>query len=191
MKKYSISKEIKTKLTKLLEDIEGLARVIGKKPEDVTDRDLAAISKMKPRERPNFFLDGDELEQIAQNTKDAGLEPLVTKQGAMDDEDDDYSSVKSYEPTVNMRKQDDTDADGTTTLNYDLSKTDVDGFSTTLADAITTAIQDHPDAFQGSEEKVSTALLAVLKSLDAQDLYDRGDTFGGRFGEGKETKKEG
>jgi len=124
MKKYNLSETLKTKLAKLLEDLEGLARIVGKKPEDITDRDLAAIAKMKPRERPNFFLDGDELEQIAQNTKDAGLDPLITQQGAMDGEDGvDYSSVKSYEPTVNMRK----DKDATKTLKYDLEDTDIDG----------------------------------------------------------------
>tara|TARA_Y100000361_G_scaffold153799_1_gene176668 strand:- start:500 stop:1021 length:522 start_codon:yes stop_codon:yes gene_type:complete len=122
MKKYNLSETLKAKFAALLEDIDALARTLGKKPEDITDRDLAAIAKMKPRERPNFFLDGDELEQIAQNTKDAGLDPLVTQQGAMDDEDP-YDTVKSYEPTVNMRK----DKDATKTLKYDLEDTDIDG----------------------------------------------------------------
>jgi len=99
---------------------------VGKKPEDVTDRDLAKVNSITLRKRPNYFLDGDELQQIHQQTKDAGLEPLITQQGAMDGEDGvDYSSVKSYEPTVNMRK----DKDATKTLkNYDLEKdTDIDG----------------------------------------------------------------
>tara|TARA_R100001198_G_C5145451_1_gene157318 strand:- start:81 stop:602 length:522 start_codon:yes stop_codon:yes gene_type:complete len=122
MKKYNLSETLKAKFAALLEDIDALARTLGKKPEDITDRDLAAIAKMKPRERPNFFLDGDELEQIAQNTKDAGLDPLVTQQGAMDDEDP-YDTVKSYEPTVNMRK----DKGATKTLKYDLEDTDIDG----------------------------------------------------------------
>ena len=122
MKKYNLSETLKAKFAALLEDIDALARTLGKKPEDITDRDLAAIAKMKPRERPNFFLDGDELEQIAQNTKDAGLDPLVTQQGTMDDEDP-YDTVKSYEPTVNMRK----DKDATKTLKYDLEDTDIDG----------------------------------------------------------------
>ena len=126
MKKYNLSETLKTKLAKLLEDLEGLARIVGKKPEDVTDRDLAKVNSITLRKRPNYFLDGDELQQIHQQTKDAGLEPLITQQGAMDGEDGvDYSSVKSYEPTVNMRK----DKDATKTLkNYDLEKdTDIDG----------------------------------------------------------------
>ena len=126
MKKYNISKEIKTKLTKLLEDIEGLARVIGKKPEDVTDRDLAKVNSITLRKRPNYFLDGDELQQVHQQTKDAGLEPLITQQGATDP--DPYKTVKSYEPTVNMRK----DKDATKTLKYDLEDTDIDGDPTDI-----------------------------------------------------------
>ena len=58
MKKYNLSETLKAKFAALLEDIDALARTLGKKPEDITDRDLAAIAKMKPRERPNFFLDG-------------------------------------------------------------------------------------------------------------------------------------
>ena len=125
MKKYNLSETLKTKLAKLLEDLEGLARIVGKKPEDVTDRDLAKVNSITLRKRPNYFLDGDELQQIHQQTKDAGLEPLITQQGAMDGEDGvDYSSVKSYEPTVNMRK----DKDATKTLkNHDLEDTDIDG----------------------------------------------------------------
>jgi len=164
MKKYNLSETLKTKLAKMLEDLEGLARIVGKKPEDVTDRDLAKVNSIALRKRPNYFLNGDELQQIHQQTKDAGLEPLITQQGAKDR--DPYKTVKTYEPTVNMRKQDDTEPDGTATLNYDLEKTDVEGFSTTLADAITTAIQKYPGAFRGSDEDVSKALLAVLKSLD-------------------------
>ena len=124
MKKYNLSETLKTKLAKLLEDLEGLARIVGKKPEDVTDRDLAKVNSITLRKRPNYFLDGDELQQIHQQTKDAGLDPLITQQGAMDGEDGvDYSSVKSYEPTVNMRK----DKDATQTLNYDDADTFIDG----------------------------------------------------------------
>lgn len=123
MKKYNLSETLKTKLAKLLEDLEGLARIVGKKPEDVTDRDLAKVNSITLRKRPNYFLDGDELQQIHQQTKDAGLEPLITQQGAMDGEDGvDYSSVKSYEPTVNMRK----DKDATKTLKHDLGDTEWD-----------------------------------------------------------------
>ena len=121
MKKYNLSETLKTKLAKLLEDLEGLARIVGKKPEDVTDRDLAKVNSIALRKRPNYFLDGDELQQIHQQTKDAGLEPLITQQGAMDP--DPYKTVKSYEPTVNMRK----DKDATQTLNHDFEDTDIDG----------------------------------------------------------------
>ena len=121
MKKYNLSETLKTKLAKLLEDLEGLARIVGKKPEDVTDRDLAKVNSIALRKRPNYFLDGDELQQIHQQTKDAGLEPLITQQGATDP--DPYKTVKSYEPTVNMRK----DKDATKTLKYDLDDTDIDG----------------------------------------------------------------
>jgi len=185
MKKYNVSKELKQLLVEALKDLNRkifsdyhrLANEYDIRPQKNPD-----TGKM---EVPNFSLDmtPDEMQQLRQQTIDQGLEPVFTDLGAKDDLDP-QDTVKSYEPTVNMRKQDDTDADGTTTLNYDLSKTDVDGFSTTLADAIATAIQDHPKAFKGSEEKVSMALLTVLKSLDGQDLYDRAN-------EGKKTKKEG
>ncbi len=125
MKKYNLSETLKTKLAKLLEDLEGLARIVGKKPEDVTDRDLAKVNSIALRKRPNYFLDGDELQQIHQQTKDAGLEPLITQQGAMDP--DPYKTVKSYEPTVNMRK--DKDATKTLKQKHDLEDkdTDIDG----------------------------------------------------------------
>lgn len=121
MKKYNLSETLKTKFAALLEDLEGLARIVGKKPEDVTDRDLAKVNSIALRKRPNYFLDGDELQQIHQQTKDAGLEPLITQQGATDP--DPYKTVKSYEPTVNMRK----DKDATQTLNYDDADTFIDG----------------------------------------------------------------
>jgi len=151
MKKYNLSETLKAKFAALLEDIDALARTLGKKPEDITDRDLAAIAKMKPRERPNFFLDGDELEQIAQNTKDAGLDPLVTQQGAMDDKDP-YDTVKSYEPTVNMRK----DKDATKTLKYDLEDTDIDG------DPEDTEVDTEYDRTSVVAEEIAAALIRKI-----------------------------
>jgi len=125
MKKYNISKELKQLLVEALKDLNRkifsdyhrLANEYDIRPQKNPD-----TGKM---EIPNFSLDmtPDEMQQLRQQTIDQGLEPVFTDLGAKDDLDP-QDTVKSYEPTVNMRK----DKDATKTLkNHDLEDTDIDG----------------------------------------------------------------
>ena len=165
MAKYSISTQLKNLLVEALKDLE---KQLGRK---ATSYDLVGIDPETGEKKkvPNFVLEPGELEIVKQQTADAGLPPRIASPGASDDGDP-YDSVKSYEPTKNIRKG--KNPDSTQTLKYDMSymdDTDVDDFSATFvdkaSDALTAALQSRMDDFHGDEEKVKKAVEDELRKV--------------------------
>jgi len=162
MAKYSIPAQLKNLLVEALKDLE---KQLGRK---ATSYDLVGIDPETGEKKkvPNFVLEPGELEIVKQQTADAGLPPRIASPGA-DDDGDPYDSVKSYEPTKNIRKG--KDPDGTQTLKYDMEDTAVDDFSATFvdkaSDALTAALQSRMDDFHGDEEKVKKAVEDELRKV--------------------------
>ena len=162
MAKYNIPTQLKNLLVEALKDLE---KQLGRK---ATSYDLVGIDPETGEKKkvPNFVLEPGELEIVKQQTADAGLPPRIASPGASDDGDP-YDSVKSYEPTKNIRKG--KDPDGTQTLKYDMEDTAVDDFSATFvdkaSDALTAALQSRMDDFHGDEEKVKKAVEDELRKV--------------------------